>query len=132
MGVISLIIVSNACCFQEAGEDYYDDYEDDGYGQGEDVDEEEEEEGEQYAEEDPNPTKEELEFLEYRQKRKEQIRKRLKGKGAPSQNRSSDKNKLPYDKWVTSVNIKDLLSRDNLLIVLVFVEAHFDHCDNFC
>lgn len=131
MGVISLIIVSNACCFQEAGEDYYDDYEDDGYGQGEDVDEEEEE-GEQYAEEDPNPTKEELEFLEYRQKRKEQIRKRLKGKGAPSQNRSSDKNKLPYDKWVTSVNIKDLLSRDNLLIVLVFVEAHFDHCDNFC
>lgn len=131
MGVISLIIVSNACCFQEAGEDYYDDYEDDGYGQGEDVDEEEEE-GEQYAEEDPNPTKEELEFLEYRQKRKEQIRKRLKGKGAPSQNRSSDKNKLPYDKWVTSVNIKDLLSRDNLLIVLVFVEVHFDHCDIFC
>ncbi|KAL2348962.1 hypothetical protein Fmac_002962 [Flemingia macrophylla] len=54
----------------------YDDYEDDGLEGGEEY---EEDEGEEYEEEEPpKPTKEQLKFLEYRKKVKEQYRTRMK------------------------------------------------------
>lgn len=68
----------------------YDDYEEDGGEQ----DEEYEEEGEE--EEDPKPSKEEMDYLEFRQTLKERIRKRkMKKEGASA---SQDRRKLPNDK----------------------------------
>ncbi|CAL8164527.1 unnamed protein product [Prunus armeniaca] len=76
----------------------YDDYEDEGEGY------EEEEDGEEYEEEveeeDPKPTKEALEYLELRQRLKEQFRKQMKKEGGSSLANSSDKKKkLPYDNY---------------------------------
>ncbi|XP_004288305.1 PREDICTED: protein SPT2 homolog [Fragaria vesca subsp. vesca] len=79
----------------------YDDYEyeGDGYGYEEEGDEyEDEEEEEEEEEEDaPRPTKEALEFLELRQRLKEQIRRDMKRKEGGRGN-SDDRKKLPYDK----------------------------------
>lgn len=80
---------------QELVEEGYDDYvdEDDGYEREEDGEEEYEEE------EDPKPTKEELDYLEFRQRLKERIRKQLKKDGSSLHNNSNDKRKkLPNDK----------------------------------
>lgn len=76
----------------------YDDYEDSGYGQEEYG--EEEEEGEEYEEEEERkPTKEELDYLAYRQRKKEQIRKqRMREVGSATNNSIDKKKKLPYDK----------------------------------
>lgn len=78
-----------------AMEDEYGDYEDDGYGQ----DEEEEEEDE--VQETPQPSKEELEYLELRQRLKERFRKKIqKEEGGATRNNSSDrKRKLPNDNF---------------------------------
>jgi len=79
----------------------YDDYYED---EGQD---EYEEEGEQeYGEEEMEPrkpSKEETEYLEFRQKLKESIRKQMKKEGSGSSTSRLDatdrrKNKLPYDK----------------------------------
>ncbi|CAN1342834.1 hypothetical protein LINPERPRIM_LOCUS39578 [Linum perenne] len=71
----------------------YDDYEDDG--------EEEEEEEEEYEEvEERKPTAEEMEFLNYRERRKELIRrKRLKESGASAGRSLDNKKKLPLESF---------------------------------
>lgn len=81
----------------------YDDYyEDEGQEEYEEEGEEEyEEEGEE--EEPRKPSKEELEYLELRQKLKESIRKQMKKESSGSNALHSDstdrrKNNLPYDK----------------------------------
>lgn len=73
-------------------EDYedYEEYEDD-----DQMDEEEEEYEEEV--EDRKPTKEEIEYLELRQRLKEKIRRKAKRDGG-SHVKSNDKKKLPYDK----------------------------------
>ncbi|KAL5996354.1 hypothetical protein ACLOJK_026431 [Asimina triloba] len=77
-------------------------YEEDGYDQGEERYEdegEEEEEQQEYEEEPPKPTKEELDYLSYRQRLKESIRRQMKKESAASADRIQDKNKkLPFDK----------------------------------
>ncbi|KAF8031887.1 hypothetical protein BT93_D0947 [Corymbia citriodora subsp. variegata] len=73
--------------------DDYDDYVEDGGEQGEEYEEEEEEE----EEEDPKPSKEEIDYLEFRQKLKEGIRKeKMKKEGVSA---SQDKKKLPNDNY---------------------------------
>ncbi|KAL6225019.1 hypothetical protein ACLB2K_003873 [Fragaria x ananassa] len=76
----------------------YDDYEyeGDGYGYEEEGNEYEDEEEEE-EEDAPRPTKEALEFLELRQRLKEQIRRDMKRKEGGRGN-SDDRKKLPYDK----------------------------------
>lgn len=60
---------------------------------------EEEEEDYEEEEEDPKPTKEELEYLELRQKLKEAVRKQMKKESGSGQTSSQEKlKKLPYDK----------------------------------
>lgn len=74
----------------------YDDYEDDGLEEGDEYEEDGEEE---YVEEEPpKPTKEELHYLELRQKLKESIRKQMKKENSNSPLDSTRKSKLPYDK----------------------------------
>ncbi|XP_027360752.1 protein SPT2-like isoform X2 [Abrus precatorius] len=76
----------------------YDDYEDDGVEGGEEYEEDGEEEYE--VEEPPKPTKEELEYLELRQKLKDSIRKQMKKENSNSIADSSAINKkLPYDNY---------------------------------
>ncbi|XP_031385470.1 protein SPT2 homolog isoform X1 [Punica granatum] len=65
----------------------YDNYEEEGYEQEEGGDEEDEYEEE---EEEPKPTKEELEYLELRQKLKESIRKRMKKAASGSEEIKKD------------------------------------------
>uniref|UniRef100_A0A2N9IDB3 Uncharacterized protein n=1 Tax=Fagus sylvatica TaxID=28930 RepID=A0A2N9IDB3_FAGSY len=78
------------------GVEDYDEYEDESEELEEDAGEEEEYEEE---EEDPRPTKEALEYLELRQRLKEQIRGQMKKDTGSSINSSNDKKKkLPYDK----------------------------------
>ena len=71
-----------------------DEYEEDG--------EEEEEDGvgeEEYEEEAPQPTQEELEYLELRQRLKDSFRKQMKKEsGSAFANTHDKKKKLPYDK----------------------------------
>ncbi|KAF3439142.1 hypothetical protein FNV43_RR17417 [Rhamnella rubrinervis] len=79
----------------ELVEDGYDDYEDEECEQEEDGEEEEYEE-----EEVRKPTKEELEYLELRQRLKEQIRRQRNKEGSFLRNNSNDKKKkLPYDNY---------------------------------
>lgn len=78
---------------EEAG---YDDYYSDDNGLDEYEDDEEEEEQEV-------PPKEELEYLELRQKIKESIRKKL-GKGSVNAQSSQDRRKkLPYNEYVLAI-----------------------------
>ncbi|XP_030975570.1 protein SPT2 homolog [Quercus lobata] len=79
----------------------YDEYEEEGEELEEDVGEAgEEEEYEGEEEEDPKPTKEEIEYLELRQRLKEQIRKQMNKDTSSSHNSSNDKKKkLPYDNY---------------------------------
>ncbi|XP_016201109.1 protein SPT2 [Arachis ipaensis] len=72
----------------------YDDYEDEG---GEEYEEEGEEA--EYEEERPKPTKEEIEYLELRQKLKESIRKKMKKESSTSLSDSNSRKKLPYDNY---------------------------------
>lgn len=72
----------------------YDDYEDEG---GEEYEEEGEEA--EYEEERPKPTKEEMEYLELRQKLKESIRKKMKKESSTSLSDSNSRKKLPYDNY---------------------------------
>lgn len=61
---------------------------------------EEEEEDYEEEEEDPKPTKEELEYLELRQKLKEAVRKQMKKESGSGQTSSQEKlKKLPYDNY---------------------------------
>ncbi|XP_014519356.1 protein SPT2 homolog [Vigna radiata var. radiata] len=77
--------------------DGYDDYEDDGLEEGDEYEEDGEEE---YVEEEPpKPTKEELHYLELRQKLKESIRKQMKKENSNSPLDSTRKSKLPYDNY---------------------------------
>ncbi|XP_038881805.1 protein SPT2 homolog isoform X2 [Benincasa hispida] len=73
------------------GYEEYDEYEDD-----DQMDEEQEEEYEEV--EDPKPTKEEIEYLELRQRLKEKIRRQSKKDGS-SHLKSNDRKKLPYDNF---------------------------------
>lgn len=80
------------------GVEDYDEYEDESEELEEDAGEEEEYEEEE--EEDPRPTKEALEYLELRQRLKEQIRGQMKKDTGSSINSSNDKKKkLPYDNY---------------------------------
>ncbi|KAG7951385.1 hypothetical protein I3843_12G004700 [Carya illinoinensis] len=75
----------------------YDEYEEEGEELEEDPGEGQEE---GYEEEDPKPTREELEYLELRQKLKDQIRKQMKRDNGSSKNGSNEmKKKLPYDNY---------------------------------
>ncbi|RDY02445.1 putative starch synthase 4, chloroplastic/amyloplastic, partial [Mucuna pruriens] len=76
----------------------YDDYEDDELEGGEEYEDDGEEE---YEEEEPRkPTKEEVKYLELRQKLKESIRKQLKKENSNSlADSTSRKKKLPYDNY---------------------------------
>ncbi|KAG2675414.1 hypothetical protein I3760_12G003500 [Carya illinoinensis] len=75
----------------------YDEYEEEGEELEEDPGEGQEE---GYEEEDPKPTREELEYLELRQKLKDQIRKQMKKDNGSSKNGSNEmKKKLPYDNY---------------------------------
>ncbi|KAK4263016.1 hypothetical protein QN277_028497 [Acacia crassicarpa] len=87
--------------YDRDGYEDYDDYEDEGQGQEYDYEEEEEGEGEEYEEKQPpKPSKEELEYLELRQKLKESIRKQMKKESSASHASSSErKKKLPYDNY---------------------------------
>ncbi|KAK8471657.1 hypothetical protein PHAVU_003G285300 [Phaseolus vulgaris] len=87
--------------YDNEGDEYDDYYEDEGQ-------DEYEEEGEQeYGEEEMEPrkpSKEETEYLEFRQKLKESIRKQMKKEGSGSSTSRLDatdrrKNKLPYDNY---------------------------------
>lgn len=92
-------------------QDYEDYYEDEG-------EEYEEEGGEEYEEEKeaPKPTKGELEYLEFRQKLKESIRKQMKKESTSSSSTSRSnltdrrKTKLPNDKWVLQPFFVEILS----------------------
>ncbi|TKY70002.1 SPT protein [Spatholobus suberectus] len=76
----------------------YDDYEDDRLEGGEEYEEDGDEEYEE--EEPPKPTKEELEYLELRQKLKESIRKQMKKENSNSlADSTSGMKKLPYDSY---------------------------------
>lgn len=81
---------------QEHEEDYGDYEDEEGYGY------EEEEEGggeEEYEEEEERkPTEEELEYLELRQRLKEQIRKKIKKENGSGRDASAEKKRLPNDK----------------------------------
>jgi len=84
-------------CVQEYED--YDDYEDEQLEEGEGY---EEEEGEEYVVEEPRkPTKEELDYLELRQKLKESIRKKMQKQNSTSLADSSGRKKqIQRDKWV--------------------------------
>lgn len=75
-------------------------YEDfDEYEEEDDNQEEEAGEDEYEAEEVRQPTEQELEYLELRQRLKESIRKQMKkDSGASLSSSQEKKNKLPYDK----------------------------------
>ena len=77
----------------------YNDYEDEQQEEGEGY---EEEEGEEYVVEEPRkPTKEELDYLELRQKLKESIRKKMQKQNSTSLADSSGRKKqIQRDKWV--------------------------------
>ncbi|WJX61746.1 hypothetical protein P8452_46807 [Trifolium repens] len=76
----------------------YDDYEDEELEEGEGY---EEEEGEQYVVEEPRkPTKEELEYLELRQKLKESIRNKMKKENSTSlANSGARKKQIRHDNY---------------------------------
>ncbi|XP_042506896.1 protein spt2-like [Macadamia integrifolia] len=82
-----------------------DEYEEDGEGDEaeaweEDYYKEEDDEEEENEKEDPKPTKEELEYLELRQRIKESVRKKMKKEYAAGSKESLDnKKKLPYDSY---------------------------------
>lgn len=59
-----------------------------------------EEEEEELEKEDPTPTKEELEYLELRQRLKEAAWQWLENESASTVGRSQEKKKMPYDKLV--------------------------------
>jgi protein SPT2 len=82
-------------CFQEY--EGYDDYEDEELEEGEGY---EEEEGQEYVVEEPRkPTKEELEYLELRQKLKESIRNKMKKENSTSlANSGARKKQIRQDK----------------------------------
>lgn len=83
---------------EEAG---YDDYYSDDDGLEQDEYEDEEEEGED--EDDRPPSKEEMEYLELRQKLKDSIRKNM-GKGSANAQSSQEKRrKLPYNEYVVAM-----------------------------
>jgi len=72
-------------------DEYYDEYEEEG---------EEQVEEEEY--EERKPTAEEMEYLELRERIKEQIRKKMqKEHGSVLSKSQEKKKKLPSDKWVT-------------------------------
>ncbi|XP_028802898.1 protein spt2 isoform X2 [Neltuma alba] len=84
--------------YDRDGYEDYDDYEDEGLEQ--EYGYEEEGEGEYEEEQPPKPTKEELEYLELRQKLKESIRKQMKKESSTSHAGSSEREKkLPYDNY---------------------------------
>ncbi|KAB2617617.1 protein spt2-like [Pyrus ussuriensis x Pyrus communis] len=78
-------------------------YDRDEYGQSgnEYEDYDDEEDGEESEEEDPKPTKEALKYLEFRERIKEQVRKKLKKEetGSSLANSSDKKKKLPNDNF---------------------------------
>ncbi|XP_052725482.1 uncharacterized protein LOC108336206 isoform X3 [Vigna angularis] len=75
-------------------------YDTDGYDDYEEGDEYGEDGEEEYVEEEPpKPTKEELHYLELRQKLKESIRKQMKKENSNSLLDSTRKSKLPYDNY---------------------------------
>ncbi|XXG56759.1 hypothetical protein AAC387_Pa03g4090 [Persea americana] len=79
-----------------------DEYEEDGEDleeEGMEYEEGSEEEEEEQEKEDPTPTKEELEYLELRQRLKEAARQRLKTESASTVGHSQEKKKLPYDNY---------------------------------
>ncbi|KAK9284420.1 hypothetical protein L1049_023592 [Liquidambar formosana] len=85
-----------SCNFQNVED--LDEYEE----EGEELEDEEaeEEEYEEAEEEDPKPTKDELEYLELRQRIKESIRKQMKKEnGSSLANSQERKKKLPYDNY---------------------------------
>lgn len=86
--------------FQDLDEDVgYDDY----YTGDEDELDEYEDEEEEEEEEERKPPKEELEYLELRQKLKDSIRKNM-GKGSANAQSSQDRRrKLPYNEYVVAV-----------------------------
>ncbi|KAJ4965384.1 hypothetical protein NE237_017233 [Protea cynaroides] len=80
-------------------DEYLDEYEEDGEGE-EDYYQEEDDEDEEKEEEDPKPTKEELEYLQLRQRIKESVRKKMKKESsAVSKQSLENKKKLPYDNY---------------------------------
>lgn len=101
---------------EEAG---YDDY----YSGDEDEYEDEEEE-----EEERQPPKEELEYLELRQKLKESIRKNM-GKGsANAQSSQERRRKLPYNEYVVAnyiLQYPGMCFGDQLVIVFFCVQLWF-------
>jgi len=72
-------------------DEYYDEYEEEGEEQAEEEYEEEEER---------KPTVEEVEYLELRERIKEQIRKKMRKESGSTLSKSQEKKKLPSDKWV--------------------------------
>ncbi|TKY58763.1 SPT protein [Spatholobus suberectus] len=87
--------------YDDERDDYDDYYEDEGQ---EEYEEEGEEEYEEREQEPSKPSKEELEYLELRQKLKESIRKQMKKESSGSSTSRLDstdrrKNKLPYDNY---------------------------------
>ncbi|XP_043702587.1 protein spt2 isoform X2 [Telopea speciosissima] len=78
-----------------------DEYEEDGEGEeAEAWEEEEDDEEEEKEKEDPKPTKEELEYLQLRQRIKESVRKKMKKEhAAGSKGSLENKKKLPYDNY---------------------------------
>eukprot|EP00268_Persea_americana_P031800 TRINITY_DN3108_c0_g2_i9.p1 TRINITY_DN3108_c0_g2~~TRINITY_DN3108_c0_g2_i9.p1 ORF type:complete len:487 (+),score=136.46 TRINITY_DN3108_c0_g2_i9:164-1624(+) len=82
-------------------EEEEEDLEEEGMEYFEDGDEEEEEDDreEEHEKEDPKPTKEELEYLELRQRLKEEARRRLKKESASTSGHSQERKKLPYDNY---------------------------------
>ncbi|KAJ4981947.1 hypothetical protein NE237_032784 [Protea cynaroides] len=86
-------------------DEYFDEYEEDGEGEEadameEDYYQEEDDEDEEKEEEDPKPTKEELEYLQSRQRIKESVRKKMKKESsAVSKQSLENKKKLPYDNY---------------------------------
>ncbi|CAJ1940359.1 unnamed protein product [Sphenostylis stenocarpa] len=87
--------------YDNEGDDYDDYYEDEGQDEYE---EENEEEYEEEEEKPRKPSKEEIEYLELRQKLKESIRKQMKKESSGSSTSRLDgtdrrKNKLPYDNY---------------------------------
>lgn len=91
-GIFTLVMMMQELSWEV--EDY-DEYEE----EGEELEEDPGDGEEGYKEEEnPKPTREELEYLELRQRLKEQIRKQMKKDNATSINGSNAKKKNPYDK----------------------------------
>jgi protein SPT2 len=70
-------------------DEYYDEYEEEGEEQAEEEYEEEEER---------KPTVEEVDYLELRERIKEQIRKKMRKESGSTLSKSQEKKKLPSDK----------------------------------